>query len=303
MVASEVEERVRAAMFAHLDGLADGHPDGLRSADINRFEVDGMQVRLVVQPGIRKPHFLDAALTIRTAFTHPGQLPPYEDTLGDDGFVRYKYRGLDPQHPDNRALRQAMLRQLPLAYFVGIAAGVYHAQFPVFIIGEDMATHEFVVAVDEAQRLIGPESPGEPTALRRAYVQRLTRERLHQPVFRARVLQAYRTQCSICQLRHADLLDAAHILPDGHPRGHPVVPNGLAMCKIHHAAYDRNILGVRPDLRVHVRADILNEIDGPMLRHGLQEMDGRTLSVPSARASRPDPESLDERYELFRQAG
>ncbi len=290
-------------MFAHLDGLTIGHPDGLRSADINRFEIDGMQVRLVVQPGIRKPHFLDAALTIRTAFTPPGQLPPYEDAVGEDGFVRYKYQGSDPEHADNRALRQAMLRGLPLAYFVGIASAVYYVQFPVFIIGEDTAAHEFVVALDEAQRLIGPEQPGQRTPLRRTYVERLTRERLHQPVFRARVLQAYRSQCAICQLRHAELLDAAHILPDGHPRGLPVVPNGLAMCKIHHAAFDRNILGVRPDLKVHVRADILGEIDGPMLRHGLQEMDGRTLSVPSARSNRPDSESLDERYELFRAAG
>jgi len=294
---------VRAAMFAHLGGLAAGHPDGLHSVDINRFEVDGMPVRLVVQPGIRKPRFLDAALTIRTTYTQPGQLPPYEDALGRDGFVRYKYRGLDPLHPDNRALRQAMQRELPLAYFVGIAPGIYHPQFPVFIIGEDRASHEFVVAMDETQRLIGVEPAGTSTDARRGYVERLTRQRLHQPVFRARVLRAYRTQCSVCQLRHADLLDAAHILPDGHPRGLPVVPNGLAMCKIHHAAYDRNILGVRPDLRVEVRADILREIDGPMLRHGLQEMNGRTLTIPSARSSRPDPASLDERYELFRLAG
>lgn len=51
------------------------------------------------------------------------------------------------------------------------------------------------------------------------------------------------------RLRHADLLDAAHVLPDTHPPGIPVVPNGLARCKIHYAAYDRNILGVRPNLQ------------------------------------------------------
>lgn len=290
-------------MFGYLDGLAAGHPEGLRSSDINRFDFDGTPVSLVVQPGIRKPRFLDAALTIRTTFTKPGQLPPYEDALGGDGFVRYKYRGLDPHHPDNRALREAMQRELPLAYFVGIAPGIYHAQFPVFIIGEDASAHEFVIAVDETQRLLGIDPAVPTTAARRSYIERLTRQRLHQPVFRARVLRAYRTRCALCQLRHPDLLDAAHILPDGHPRGLPVVPNGLSLCKIHHAAYDGNILGVRPDLRVEVRADVLREIDGPMLRHGLQEMNGRTLEVPSGRDSRPDRESLDERYELFLQAG
>ena len=59
-------------------------------------------------------------------------------------------------------------------------------------------------------------------------------------------------------------------------RGAPVVPNGLSLCKIHHAAYDENFLGVRPDLVVEVRADV-DQIDGPMLRHGLQEMAGYHL--------------------------
>ncbi|MGI8867651.1 MAG: HNH endonuclease [Mycobacteriales bacterium] len=52
---------------------------------------------------------------------------------------------------------------------------------------------------------------------------------------------AYETRCAVCRIGHRELLDAAHILPDTHPRGEPVVPNGLALCKIHHAAYDRNI--------------------------------------------------------------
>jgi putative restriction endonuclease len=63
-------------------------------------------------------------------------------------------------------------------------------------------------------------------------------------------------------------LDGRHERP-----GLPEVPNGLALCKIHHSAYDVNILGVSPDYRVHIRSDVLREHDGPMLRWGLQEMD------------------------------
>jgi putative restriction endonuclease len=137
----------------------------------------------------------------------------------------------------------------------------------------------------------------------RAYAERLTRLRLHQPVFRARVLQAYNRQCAVCRLKHVELLDAAHILSDLHPKGRPVVPNGLAMCKIHHAAFDRNIIGIRPDLVVDVRRDILEEIDGPMLRHGLQEMAGVHLITPAKRAAQPDRERLEERYKSFRLAG
>lgn len=40
-----------------------------------------------------------AALSIRTTYTSPGQVPPYEDAEGPDGLLRYKYRGQKPDHP------------------------------------------------------------------------------------------------------------------------------------------------------------------------------------------------------------
>ena len=67
-----------------------------------------------------------------------------------------------------------------------------------------------------------------------------------------------------------------------------MVPNGLSLCKIHHAAYDRNILGVRPDYVVEVRSDVLLEVDGPMLRHGLQDIRGWRLQLPKRVADLPD---------------
>jgi len=253
---------------------------------------------LIQQRGIWKPAGMAAALSIRTTYTPPDQLPPYADDLGADGLVRYKYRGTEPDLSDNRALRTACVLQLPLIYFVGIAHGVYTAHYPVWILGEDRSRLEFMVAVDAGQR-----DPGVDVAWPdRDYVLRLTRQRLHQPVFRARVLLAYDDACAVCRLRHAELLDAAHILPDTHPRGTPVVPNGLALCKIHHAAYDQNILGVRPDLVIEVQTRVLLERDGPMLRHGLQEIHGASLSVPRSRHARPDPDRLEERYEEFRAA-
>src|SRR5947199_7130337 len=103
------DAQLRLAAFAHLDRLRAQHPDGaLPSADINTFTYEGRAQRLIVQTGIWKPAGLDAALSIRTTFTPPNEMPPYEDDLGADGLVRYKYRGTDPNHSDNRALREAM---------------------------------------------------------------------------------------------------------------------------------------------------------------------------------------------------
>jgi putative restriction endonuclease len=106
----------------------------------------------------------------------------------------------------------------------------------------------------------------------------------------------------VCRLRHPELLDAAHILPDGHPRGLPVVPNGLSLCKLHHAAFDEHVLRVRPDYVIELREDVLHEEDGPMLEHGLKGFHGKVLLLPRTASLRPDPELLDLRYRSIGQA-
>ncbi len=167
------DSRLRAAVFDHLDRLVASSLDGsLRSDAINTFSFDDQPLRLIVPTGIRKPAKLNAALTIRTTFTPPDQLPPYADTERADGLVGYKYRGTDPDHADNRALRAAMLNGLPLAYFIGVARGVYVPRYPVWLVDENPADLEFAIAVDEGQRLVDLSSPPE---IRREYVERLTR--------------------------------------------------------------------------------------------------------------------------------
>ena len=265
---------------------------------LSTFEYDGERIPLMDrQRGIRKPAKMNAALSMRTVFTKPGDAPPYADAEGPDGLQRYKYRGNDPMHPENRALRRAFEDSLPLIWFVGVAEGVYEALYPVWIAADEPAQLQFALALDEGQRLIQPGVTLQPEM--RRYVERTNRVRLHQPMFRARVLTAYQSRCAICRLGHAQLLDAAHIIPDGKPHGDPVVPNGLAMCKIHHAAFDHNILGVRPDLTVHIRQDILDEIDGPMLRHGLQGMHNHAVTAPRRTDAKPDSDRLEERYNEF----
>jgi putative restriction endonuclease len=210
--------------------------------------------------GIHKPRQLDAALSITTAFTGFGKQPPYDDAMGEDGYPRYKYEGTDPNLATNRALRTAMEFTQPLAYFIGVQRGVYTAEFPVYIAGEDPMRHEFVLGFSRSDvgldlsTLTGPE---------KVYAARMTRQRLHQPIFRERVLHAYSSKCAVCRLRHAELLDAAHIIGDGEDDGDPVVTNGMALCKIHHAAFDRNFLGITPGREVRINRELLEEEDGP----------------------------------------
>jgi putative restriction endonuclease len=115
-------------------------------------------------------------------------------------------------------------------------------------------------------------------------------------------VDAYRERCALCRLRHRELLDAAHITADSDPSGEPLVSNGMALCKLHHAAFDSFFLTVTPDYLVEVRPSILAESDGPMLIIGLQEIDGQRIHVPKELANRPDPARLARRLEAFRQA-
>ena len=269
------------------------------------FDFDGVRVPLIGPQGIFKPAILpEVPLTITTAPPVEHRERPYDDGFIDGGFLRYRYRGTDPNHRDNVGLRLAMQRQAPLIYLHGIVPGLYEPAWPVFIVEDHPDTLTFIVAIDDQLGVSAPWQFNDPAGLtaRRQYVTAVVRQRLHQRSFRERVLRAYQQCCSICRLRHGELLEAAHILPDGHPLGEPVVPNGLALCKLHHAAFDSYIIGVTPDLEVKVRLDVLEEIDGPMLQHGLQGFQGRRIHVPHADHLKPNRDFLAERYALFRTA-
>ncbi|ETT25688.1 restriction endonuclease-like protein [Rhodococcus rhodochrous ATCC 21198] len=280
--------------------------DGLypiSKAELLDFEIDGSMFRLMdPQRGIRKPRQLASALSISTVFRRNGEKRPYEDAVGPDGLLRYKWTGENPDHMDNRGLRAAMDQQAPLIWFFGVGPGLFQPVFPVYLVAEEPALHQFVVATEFARDLHHVDSQAE--AQLRRYVLAETKRRLHQPVFRATVMRAYETHCAVCALGHGELLDAAHIVPDSHEEGIASVSNGLALCKIHHAAYDARILGITPDFVVEIRQDLLEEVDGPMLEHGLKERHGERLMVlPTSREERPDRRLLELSYGRFRSVG
>lgn len=131
----------------------------------------------------------------------------------------------------------------------------------------------------------------------------MVKERLHQATFREAVLYAYGGRCAITGLPETQLLDAAHIIADGDEAlGHPVVPNGLSLSKIHHAAFDAHLIGIDPDYRLHVSDRLLDQEDGPMLQ-ALKQLNGSGLHLPSRSQDYPDRDRLDRRFETFRKAG
>jgi hypothetical protein len=78
-----------------------------------------------------------------------GETRPYDDSIGDDGLLRYRYRGTDPRHPDNVGLRLAMQQNTPLIYFHGVVPGLYLAEWPVYVVGDAPTNLTFTVSVDD----------------------------------------------------------------------------------------------------------------------------------------------------------
>jgi putative restriction endonuclease len=293
--------RVRVAAFSWLGDQIERHPDGLPRRLLERgFTFDGQRVPLVGPQGIFKPKICGLPLSITS-------IPdgPYPDAMVGP-LLRYAYRGTDPRHPDNAGLRAAMRLRTPLALFYRLRPGLYICARPVFVVGDDPSRLSFQIAVDDIGQLPASDSGSaaaeDRAAIRREYVTASFRRRLHQQAFREQVLDAYRNQCSMCRLRHRELLDAAHIVADSEDEGEPVVTNGLALCKLHHAAFDGFFLTIRPDYRIEVRPSILQESDGPMLLVGLKQVHGQMIEVPRSVRDRPDPARLELRYERFKRA-
>jgi putative restriction endonuclease len=293
------ELAVRHAAFAWLDTRRGAGKETFGQDETSNLSLAGETFRLMpTQQGIWKPGQLAAALSIRTVYRPEGSARPYEDAVGADGLYRYKMRGDDPDHFQNRALRESMTERLPMIWWLGVQGGGYSALYPIFLVGEERSAHQFVVNIDAVPQ---PDIswPSIDLELDPSYRQQLTKMRLHQRPFRAAVLRAYRTSCAVCNLRHSDLLDAAHIQEDS-TGGRPAVTNGLTLCKMHHAAYDRQILGITPTYEVRINAEVLEEVDGPMLRHGIQGFHGKPLMVlPDHRKERPDRSLLEERFQAF----
>jgi len=303
--ASNVDTIVRRAAFEWLTAQSDLNGGVfLRDQLARGFEMDLGRVRLVGPQGIFKPRQLSLPLSITTVANGP-----YRDSIGPDQKLHYKYRGTDSQHPDNIGLRELMRRRMPLVYFHALMPGRYFASWPVYVVGDNVKELTFAVQVDDHRVAPWQDTEyadgiadDEAVSARRKYITVLTRRRLHQVAFRERILEAYRNQCALCTLRHRELLEAAHIVPDSEETGEPVITNGIALCNLHHKAYDALFLSIRPDYVVEIRPDVLGEEDGPVLRHALQGMHGKKVEVPRRQAHRPDPNRLEVRHARFLQA-
>lgn len=112
--------------------------------------------------------------------------------------------------------------------------------------------------------------------------------------FRPAVLHAYSYRCAVCGTA-LKLVDAAHIVPVAHPQGSDEVINGLGLCRLHHAAYDTGLLGIRSDYRVILNDAAIDRLREAQLDGGLGAFRAAlpaTITVPASIEVRPDRAKL-----------
>ena len=305
-LAADSDAAIRSVAFAEVRRLADLHGNLTSQHLADGFQFLGERIRFVnPQRGIFKPRQMQHLLSIRTVFAARGRRVWYDDQRevhqqifsGDDS-VDYSFMGTNPDAADNRWLRDAMELQIPIVYFLGVAPGFYQALLPAFIVDWNATTLSAKIAFSASD----VASAAPQTVAERRYALRQVKQRLHQASFRQMVISAYDGKCAISGLPEPLLLDAAHIVDDGNEKyGQPVISNGVPLSKIHHAAFDAQLIGIDPDFRIHVSRKLLDMRDGPTLE-ALRQFDGRDLRRPRREKDWPDKDRLALRFERFKAA-
>lgn len=297
---------IRSAAFAEVRRLSQAHGNLTAKHLTAGFQFQGGRVPFVnPQRGIFKPQQMRHLLSIKTVYPRPGRRVWYDDQrevhrqiFGSDETVDYAFMGTNPDAADNRWLRDAYDLQIPIVYFLGTAPGLYQAIVPAFIVGFDARALKAKVAFAESEAATAPPR----TAAERRYALRNVKQRLHQSTFREMVIEAYRGRCAISGLPAPVLLDAAHIMEDRDELyGQPVVRNGLPLSKIHHAAFDAQLVGIDADSKIHISEKLLSLNDGPTLE-ALRQFHGLTLIAPHRAIDKPDRDRLALRFAKYKAA-
>lgn len=295
---------IRSAAFDHVRTLRDAHGELTSTQLSTGFQFRGERIPLInPRRGIFKPKQMSRLLSILTAIPARGRRTWYDDQteahrqiFQSDETLDYAFMGTDPNAADNRWLREAFEDQTPVIYFLGTAPGRYQPMLPTFIVGWNATALKAKLAfgLPDEPGLLAPEN-----AVERRYALREFKQRLHQSTFREALIAAYGGRCALSGLPAPDLLDAAHIIADKDElMGQPVIPNGLAVSKLHHAAFDSNLIGIDPDYRVHVSTRLLSLKDGPQLET-LKQLDGGTIVRPARKRDYPDRDRLAMRFKKF----
>jgi putative restriction endonuclease len=286
------ETRIRLEAIHHVRDLRERWV-AVPSSELQQFTTSGRRIFLKGQQGIFKPAELTDPLSITSTLDSP-----YTDDPIEGSRVLYDFLQESREY-ENEGLKRCAEAELPLLYFLQVKRRPnpeYVIFAPVYVVGWDDASRRFLIDLSEQKPgevvsppavtrqltlpvIRTPESPLEIREMSKSYVITTVQRRLYQARFRNAVLAAYRDRCAVCGLRIRALLDAARLVPDREPRPSISVREGLALCAIHHRAFNAHILRFDSDYLVHVELPERLTI-GEGERAMLLAFEGKKLELP-----------------------
>lgn len=119
-------------------------------------------------------------------------------------------------------------------------------------------------------------------------VQKITRNR----AFQLRISEIYEKRCAVCGLGLIHPIkgfevEAAHIVPRSQ-RGADDARNGLALCRMHHWAFDRGLFGVASDQKIFIPENVL----AIPANKTLAAHRDKSIRLPNNQQLKPAPEAF-----------
>lgn len=270
-----------------------GGPAGTRPANERRIQITGVS-SIPLEPDARTLlggwseeccvfSFWDARRHVQFS----QRSPSLQVDLGT--LERAAHDGLATQSRPTQAGAETVVAvdQDSLLWYVQTGTAIHNAP-------EDAdAVASLLAGTPEVERAFLDEDPTENVVARRIDLVQVLR-RFRHAQFRPDVLRAYSYRCAVCGVA-LKLVDAAHIIPVAYPGSTDDVTNGLALCKLHHAAYDTALLGVLPDFTLRVHPDAPRLLREASLDTGLPEFTAAlppAIRLPSQAEVRPRPDFL-----------
>lgn len=123
---------------------------------------------------------------------------------------------------------------------------------------------------------------------RKTIVQSVTKK-VRQVGFQRRVLTAYSHQCAFCSIQ-LNLLDAAHIVPVAEEDSTDYTSNGIALCSLHHRAFDNALITINDKYETLVSQDKIKQLKAIGRDNGLENFIKNLrpmIALPPAITDRP----------------
>lgn len=164
--------------------------------------------------------------------------------------------------------------------------------------GTDVVTAEALNLAAAGEDVAAPEAAPAAVVQERSRVLSVVSRIVRDRRFRAHVLAAYDNTCAVCvSATQLGVVDAAHVIPAAAPMGSDHVTNGIAMCPLHHRAYDLALIGVTPDYSIIVNGERLEALIDAGFGGGVDAFLAgccESLQLPDDPWLRPHPEFLVE---------